>query len=32
VINAICAHLAEFGIVAPVGLRGVEELLNVAAN
>jgi transposase len=29
VINAIRAHLAEFGIVAPVGRRGVEELLNV---
>ena len=32
VINAIHAHLAEFGIVAPVGRRGVEELLNVIAN
>jgi len=29
VINAIRAHLAEFGIVAPVGRRGVEELLRV---
>jgi transposase len=29
VINAIRAHLAEFGIVAPVGRRGLEELLNV---
>ena len=28
VINAIRAHLAEFGIVAPVGRRGVEELLR----
>ena len=27
VINAIRAHLAEFGIVAPVGRNGVEELL-----
>jgi transposase len=27
VINAIRAHLAEFGIVAPVGRHGVEELL-----
>ena len=27
VINAIRAHLAEFGIVAPVGRKGVEELL-----
>jgi hypothetical protein len=26
------SHCAEFGIVAPVGRRGVEELLNVIAN
>ncbi len=32
VINAIRAHLAECGIVAPVGRRGVEELLNIVAN
>ena len=32
VINAIRAHCAEFGIVAPVGRRGIEELLNVIAN
>src|SRR6202050_3598381 len=32
VINAIRAHLAEFGIVAPVGRRRVEELLNVVAD
>jgi transposase len=32
VINAIRAHLAEFGIVAPLGRRGVEELLNVVAD
>src|SRR5476649_2385402 len=32
VINAIRGHLAEFGIVAPVGRHGVEELLNVVAN
>jgi transposase len=32
VINAIRAHLAEFGIVAPVGRHGVEDLLNVVAN
>jgi len=32
VINAIRAHLAEFGIVAPVGRRGVEELLNIIAD
>ena len=31
VINAIRAHLAEFGIVAPVGRNGVEELLGVVA-
>jgi transposase len=31
VINAIRAHLAEFGIVAPVGRKGVEELLRVVA-
>lgn len=31
VINAIRAHCAEFGIIAPVGRRGVEELLNVIA-
>jgi len=32
VINAIRAHLAEFGIVARVGRNGVEELLRVAAD
>jgi transposase len=32
VINAIRAHLAEFGIVARVGRNGVEELLNVVAD
>jgi transposase len=32
VINAIRAHLAEFGIVAPVGRNGVEQLLGIAAN
>src|SRR5437588_3684234 len=32
VINAIRAHLAEFGIVAPIGRNGVEELLDVVAN
>jgi transposase len=32
VINAIRAHLAEFGIVAPVGRNGVEELLKVVAD
>jgi hypothetical protein len=25
-------HLAEFGIVAPVGRHGVEELLNVVGD
>lgn len=29
VINAIRAHLAEFGIVAPVGRNGVEKLLGI---
>ena len=32
VINVIRTHLAEFGIVAPVGRHGVEELLNVVAD
>src|SRR3974390_2663181 len=32
VINAIRAHFAEFGIVAPVGRRGIEELLKVASD
>ena len=32
VINAIRAHLAEFGIVAPLGRLGVEELLGVVAD
>jgi transposase len=32
VINAIRAHLAEFGIVAPIGRNGVDQLLSVAAD
>ena len=32
VINAIRAHLGEFGVVAPVGRKGVEELLRVVAD
>jgi len=32
VINAIRAHLGEFGVVAPVGRKGVEELLDVIAD
>src|SRR5512141_2252626 len=32
VINVIRAHLAEFGIVAPVGRKGVDELLDVVAD
>src|SRR2546423_7302236 len=32
VINAIRAHLAEFGIVAAVGRNGVEDLLGVMAD
>ena len=31
-INSIRAYLAEFGIVAPVGRRGVEQLLEVIAD
>jgi transposase len=32
VINAIRAHLAEFGIVAPVDRNGVDQLLGVVAD
>jgi transposase len=32
VINAIRAHMAEFGIVAPVGRKGVEQLLAAAGD
>jgi transposase len=32
VINSIRAYFAEFGIVAPVGRRGVEHLLEVVAD
>src|SRR5437588_7555548 len=32
VINAIRAHLAEFGIVAAVGRNGVEQLLSIVAD
>ena len=32
VTTAIRAHLAEFGIVAPVGRNGVEDLLNVVVD
>jgi transposase len=32
VTNAIRAHLAEFGIVAPIGRNGVEELLLVVMD
>src|SRR5436189_5057987 len=32
VINAIRAHLAEFGVIAPIGRKGVEELLRVVAD
>ena len=32
VINSIRAHLAAFDIVAPVGRRGVTELLHVVAD
>jgi transposase len=32
VINSIRAHLAEFGIVAPIGRKGITELLRVVAD
>src|ERR1700690_3341906 len=32
VINAIRAHLAEFGITAAVGRKGIDELLRVIAD
>ena len=32
VINAIRAHLAEFGIVAPVGRNGVQQMLGIVAD
>ena len=32
VINSIRAHLAEFGIVAPAGRKGVTELLHIIAD
>ena len=32
VINAIRAHMAEFGVVAAVGRKGVEQLLAIAAD
>jgi transposase len=32
VINAIRAHLAEFGIVAPAGRNGVEELFDIVVD
>src|SRR5579872_1544362 len=32
VINVVRAHLAEFGIVAPVGRNGVDQLLGVVAD
>jgi len=31
-VNAIRAHLAEFGIVAPVGLRGVKRLVSIVSD
>jgi hypothetical protein len=30
--RAIRAHLAEFGVIAPVGRKGIEELLGVIAD
>jgi transposase len=32
VINAIRAHMAEYGVVAPVGRKGVEQLLAVVTD
>ena len=32
VINSIRGYLTEFGIVAPVGRRGVEQLLEAVAD
>ena len=32
VINAIRSHFGEFGIVAPIGRNGVEDLLDVVAD
>jgi transposase len=32
VINAIRAHMAEFGVVAPVGRKGVEQLLAIVTE
>jgi transposase len=32
IINSIRAHLAEFGIVAPVARQGVEQLLKVVVD
>jgi transposase len=32
VINAIRAHMAEFGIVAPAGRKGVEQLLDIVTE
>ena len=30
--NALRAHMAEFGIVAPIGRNGIEQLLSVIAD
>ena len=30
--NSIRAHLSEFGIVAPVGRRGIDQLLGIVAD
>jgi len=31
-VNAIRSHLAEFGIVAPIGLRGVKRLVAIVSD
>jgi transposase len=30
--NAVRAHLAEFGVVAPIGRNGIDQLLDVIAD
>jgi len=32
VINAVRAHMAEFGVIAPVGVPQVKKLLNIIAD
>lgn len=30
--NALRAHIAEFGIVAPIGRNGIDQLLDIVAD